>query len=81
MRSEWRLQLPLGRRGEGMVSGCFHAFRPHTESPCFDPSADSSGAFLETNLSPALVGMRNKMQGWSLGSLLRGGGVTPGCKA
>lgn len=44
--------------------------------------ANDSGAFLETNLLPTLGKKgRSKTQGWNLGSLSRGGVVTPDSKA
>lgn len=44
--------------------------------------ADHPGASLGTNLSAALARIaRSTMQGWSLGSLSRGGVVTLDCKA
>lgn len=65
-----------------MVSGC--STLPALTQNCrvLIHFADISGAFLVTNLSPTLARMaRSKTQEWSLGSLSRGGAVTPDSKA
>lgn len=82
MRSEWRLQLSLRGRGEGMVSDC--STLPALTQNCrvLIHFADDSGASLETNLSPMLAKMaHSRTQGWSSGSSSRGGVATPDCKA
>lgn len=65
-----------------MVSGC--STLPALTQNCrvLIHFADDSGAFLATNLSQTLARIaRSKTQEWSLGSLSRGGVVTPDCKA